>query len=89
MAVVKPATGGPLRRVGANGNAAGAIDCTFSAPKAVSAVWALAGPELRRGIDTAHERAVDAAIGYALEFVPMVRRRERCRRPPALRTPRR
>jgi TrwC relaxase len=75
MAVVNPATGGPLRRVGGNGSAVGAIDCTFSAPKSVSAVWALASPELRSGIEAAHERAIDAALEYALEVVPMVRRR--------------
>ncbi len=75
MAVINPATGGLLRRVGGNGDAVGAIDCTFSAPKSVSAVWALAGPELRGGIEVAHERAVDAALGHALEVVPMIRRR--------------
>jgi conjugative relaxase-like TrwC/TraI family protein len=75
MAVVNPATGGPLRRVGGNGSAVGAIDCTFSAPKSVSAVWALGDPELRHGIEAAHERAADAAIEYALEFVAMIRRR--------------
>lgn len=75
MAVVNPATGGPLRRVGGNGNAVGAIDCTFSAPKSVSAVWAMASPELREAIEAAQERAVDAAVQHALAFVPMVRRR--------------
>lgn len=75
MAVVNPATGGPLRRVGGNGNAVGAIACTFSAPKSVSVVWALASPDLRGGIEAAHERAVDVAIDYALDVVPMVRRR--------------
>jgi conjugative relaxase-like TrwC/TraI family protein len=75
MAIVNPASGRPLRRSGGNGNAVGAIDCTFSAPKSVSAVWALAGPELRGRIEAAHEQAVDAAVGHALAFVPMVRRR--------------
>jgi len=75
MAVVNPATGGPLRRVGGNGDAVGAIDCTFSAPKSVSAVWALASPALRSGIEAAHERAVDAALEHAVAVVPMVRRR--------------
>jgi conjugative relaxase-like TrwC/TraI family protein len=75
MAVVNPATGQALRRVGGNGNAVGAIDCTFSAPKSVSAVWALASPELREEIEAAHERAVDAAVAHAVAFVPMVRRR--------------
>jgi hypothetical protein len=46
MAVVSPATSGALRSVGGNASAVGAIDRTFSAPKSVSAVWALASPEL-------------------------------------------
>jgi conjugative relaxase-like TrwC/TraI family protein len=77
MAVVNPATGAPLRRVGGNASAVGAIDCTFSAPKSVSAVWALASPGLRASIETAHERAVDAAVAHGLKFVPMIRRRVR------------
>jgi conjugative relaxase-like TrwC/TraI family protein len=48
-----------------------AIDATFSAPKSVSAVWALSSPELRGAI----ERAVDRALGYAVERVPMIRER--------------
>jgi hypothetical protein len=31
--------------------------------------------QLREGIAAAHERAVDAAVGHAIQFVPMVRRR--------------
>jgi conjugative relaxase-like TrwC/TraI family protein len=75
MAVRHPATGEPLRAGGAGGTAVAAIDATFSAPKSVSAVWALASPELRGEIEAAQERAVDAALGHAAEFVPMVRRR--------------
>ncbi len=44
MEVRRPDTGEQLRRVGANGEAVAAIDATFSAPKSVSAVWALACP---------------------------------------------
>jgi hypothetical protein len=40
-----------LRRVGGSGEAVAAIDATFSAPKSVSAVWALARPELRERIE--------------------------------------
>jgi conjugative relaxase-like TrwC/TraI family protein len=75
MAVQNPATGGRLRAVGAGGSAVAAIDATFSAPKSVSAVWALAGPELRVGIELAQEHAVEAALAYAVARVPMVRRR--------------
>ncbi len=75
MAVQNPATGAQLRAGGAGGTSVAAIDATFSAPKSVSAVWALASPELRAGIEAAQERAVDAALEHATEFVPMVRRR--------------
>jgi len=75
MAVRNPATGEPLRAGGAGGEAVAAIDATFSAPKSVSAVWALGSPELRAALEAAQERAVDAALAHATEYVPMVRRR--------------
>jgi conjugative relaxase-like TrwC/TraI family protein len=75
MAVRHPVSGEQLRRVGANGEAVVAIDATFSAPKSVSAVWALGSPEVRAALESAQERAVDRALAHALEFVPMVRRR--------------
>jgi conjugative relaxase-like TrwC/TraI family protein len=75
MAVRHPVTGDQLRRVGANGEAVVAIDATFSAPKSVSAVWALGSPEVRAALESAQERAVDRALEHAVEFVPMVRRR--------------
>lgn len=39
-------------------------DATFSAPKSVSAAWALAEPELRDKIAEAHQRAVASSIDY-------------------------
>ncbi|MEO8968819.1 MAG: MobF family relaxase, partial [Solirubrobacteraceae bacterium] len=75
MAVRHPVSGEALRRVGGSGEAVAAIDATFSAPKSVSAVWALCSPELRDQIEAAQERAVDRALAHAVEFVPMVRRR--------------
>jgi len=75
MAVCNPATGGALRAGGAGGEAVAAIDATFSAPKSVSAVWALGSPGLREQLEAAQERAVDAALEHATNFVPMVRRR--------------
>jgi hypothetical protein len=47
MDVHRPDTGRPLGRVGGTGEAVSALDATFSAPKSVSAVWALARSELR------------------------------------------
>ncbi len=51
MAVRNPATDGALRAGGAGGEAVAAIDATFSAPKSVSAVWALSSPELRAALE--------------------------------------
>jgi conjugative relaxase-like TrwC/TraI family protein len=75
MDVRRPDTDGELRRVGASGEAVAALDATFSAPKSVSAVWALGSPELRRQIEAAHEIAIDRALGYAVRHVPMLRQR--------------
>ncbi len=47
MAVRRPDTGAALRRVGGSGETVAAIDATFSAPKSVSAVWAVGSPDLR------------------------------------------
>ena len=75
MDVRRPDTGDPLRRAGGTGEAVSAIDATFSAPKSVSATWALASPEVRASIERAHEQAVDRALAYATRQVPMLRRR--------------
>ncbi len=39
-------------------------DLTFSAPKSVSAIWAVGDPDLRRAIEYAHEQAVSEAKKY-------------------------
>jgi conjugative relaxase-like TrwC/TraI family protein len=75
MAVRRPDNGEPLRRVGGNGQAVAALDATFSAPKSVSAIWALSDWELRERIEQAHEQAVDRAVAYATQLVPMLRER--------------
>jgi conjugative relaxase-like TrwC/TraI family protein len=75
LAVQRPDSGEALRPVGSTGQAVAALDATFSAPKSVSAVWALAGPELRSRIEAAHETAIDRALGYAVGQVRMVRER--------------
>ena len=75
MAVRYPGSEVALRRVGSTGEAVAALDATFSAPKSVSAVWALADAELRHQVEVAHERAINRAVSYALEQVPMVRQR--------------
>jgi conjugative relaxase-like TrwC/TraI family protein len=73
--VRRPDTGGELRRVGGSGEAVAALDATFSAPKSVSAVWALGSPELREQIEAAHETAITRALDYSVQHVPMLRQR--------------
>jgi conjugative relaxase-like TrwC/TraI family protein len=75
MAVRHPVTGEQLRRTGASGEAVAAIDATFSAPKSVSAIWAVADTQLRIRIEAAHEQAIDRALRYATKRVPMIRYR--------------
>ncbi|MGA2165452.1 MAG: MobF family relaxase [Solirubrobacteraceae bacterium] len=68
-----PVTGEFIRRAGADGRRAGGIDLTFSAPKSVSAVWALGSEEQRAGVELAHGRAVARALEYLRSEVPAVR----------------
>jgi len=70
-----PGTGRFLRPEGAGGGRGGGIDVTFSAPKSVSTVWALAEPWQRQEIEAAHSMAVEQTVGYMREHVPVVRRR--------------
>jgi conjugative relaxase-like TrwC/TraI family protein len=46
---------------------------TFSAPKSVSAVWALGSEDQRAGVELAHGRAVSRALEHLRREVPMVR----------------
>jgi conjugative relaxase-like TrwC/TraI family protein len=72
-----PRSGRWLRQAGSNGARGGGIDLTFSAPKSVSAVWALAGEAQRREIEAAHAAAVSETITHLTDTVPTVRRRYR------------
>ena len=75
MAVRHPVSGEALRATGASGEVVAALDATFSAPKSVSAVWALADPELRDQVERAHETAIDRTMTYATRQVAMLRQR--------------
>jgi len=57
-----PRTGRWLRPEGAGGGRGGGIDVTFSAPKSVSSVWALAEPWQREEIEAAHAPAVEQTV---------------------------
>jgi predicted RNA-binding Zn ribbon-like protein len=48
---------------------------TYSAPKSVSAVWALGGEAQRRDMEAAHAAAAREAMAHLTETVPTVRRR--------------
>ena len=58
-----PRTGEWLRAEGAGGGRGGGIDLTFSAPKSVSAVWALGDVAQRRDMEAAHAAAVERRDG--------------------------
>jgi conjugative relaxase-like TrwC/TraI family protein len=58
-----PETGVVLRAMGKRSTVAG-LDLTFSAPKSVSVLFAVADDETSRALLGAHERAVDAGLGY-------------------------
>ena len=63
MAGENPVDGSVLRAMGRASTVAG-IDLTFSAPKSVSVLFAVADDEVSGALVEAHERAVDAALGY-------------------------
>ncbi len=50
---------------------------TFSAPKSVSALWAVSGPYRRAQIEAAHRGAIASAMARVERDVELVRRRER------------
>jgi len=62
---LNPATGEPfgLRSVGGRGAIPG-FDLTFSAPKSVSLLWALGGPEVAAEVKAAHQTSLEAALSY-------------------------
>lgn len=72
---VSPVTGEELRRAGANGTRVAGIDLTFSAPKSVSALWAVSGPGEREVIERAHREAVASTIARIEREVELVRGR--------------
>lgn len=59
-----------------NGEHVAAVDCTFSAPKSVSILWATAsGQGLRDAIEAAQSEAVSVAINHIEGIAPLVRER--------------
>jgi conjugative relaxase-like TrwC/TraI family protein len=72
---VSPRDGRELRRAGGDGTRVAGVDLTFSAPKSVSALWALSSPYERARIEAAHTKAVAGAIGRTERDVALVRTR--------------
>jgi conjugative relaxase-like TrwC/TraI family protein len=76
MRGVSPADGHELRRAGGDGSRVAGIDMTFSAPKSVSALWAVSSPYERARIEAAHSRAVAGTIARIERDVELLRTRE-------------
>ena len=70
-----PTTGAAIRPVGGDGSRVAGVDLTFSAPKSVSALWAVSGPYRRAQIEAAHRQAVSSAMARVEREVELVRRR--------------
>ena len=60
---VHPVTEKPLAKNAGNDHKPG-WDCTFSSPKSVSAIWAVAEPALREKIELAQRSSVEFAVNY-------------------------
>jgi conjugative relaxase-like TrwC/TraI family protein len=75
MGGVSPRDGHELRRAGGDGTRVAGVDLTFSAPKSVSALWAVSSPYDRARIEAAHTKAVGGAIARTERDVELVRTR--------------
>ena len=71
-----PADGRELRPAGGNGTKVAGVDLSFSAPKSVSVLWAVSGPEQREQIERAHSEAVASALGRIERDVELLRSRQ-------------
>lgn len=75
MRGVSPVDGRELRRAGGDGSRVAGIDMTFSAPKSVSALWAVSSSYERARIEAAHSRAVAGTIVRIEREVELLRTR--------------
>lgn len=72
---ISPSDGNELRRAGGDGTRVAGIDMTFSAPKSVSALWAVSSSYDRARIEAAHASAVAGAIARVERDVELLRTR--------------
>src|SRR6202171_1172730 len=70
-----PVDGHELRAAGGDGTRVAGIDLTFSAPKSVSALWAVSPTYERAQIEQAHTQAVASALGRVERDVELLRSR--------------
>ena len=70
-----PVSGLAIRPVGGDGSRVAGMDLTFSAPKSVSALWAVSRPYRRAQIEAAQRAAVAGAIARVEREIELVRRR--------------
>lgn len=70
-----PHTGQILVARGSTGEHVAGVDATFSAPKSVSVLWALANPTARSAVEGAQDQAVVVALRHIEENMPLARRR--------------
>lgn len=63
----------PWDHAGSEGRQCG-FDLTFSTPKCGSALWARSTPGVRKQLEEAHQRAMNAALEYLLESAGVTRR---------------
>ena len=63
-----------LGRPSSGADQVGAFDLTFSAPKSVSILYALASPEVQQQVVAAHDHAVQDALGYMEDNASVGRR---------------
>jgi conjugative relaxase-like TrwC/TraI family protein len=75
MRGISPSDGHELRPAGGNGTRVAGIDMTFSAPKSVSALWAVSSPYERARIEAAHTTAVAGTIARVERDVELLRSR--------------
>ena len=69
-----PADGGALVAGAGSPRRVAGFDLTFSAPKSVSALWALGGEDVARAVQTAHDDAVADALAYLERHAALARR---------------
>jgi len=70
-----PKTGEIVVKRAAHGEHVAAVDCTFSAPKSVSILWATGDLDLRNAIEAAQTEAVSVAINHIEKTAPLLRQR--------------